>query len=47
MVNINAAIATLKTTWLKKINTDNNGPWSIIPQTMTDIKYVLHVGTYF
>ena len=38
MVNINAFIAALKTTWLRKIFTDNNSPWSIILQFMTDTK---------
>ena len=38
MVNINAFIAALKTTWLRKIITDNNSPWSIILQSMTDTK---------
>ena len=38
MVNINAFIAALKTAWLRKIITDNNIPWSIILQSMTDIK---------
>ena len=34
MVNINAFIAALKTTWLRKIITDNNSPWSIIIPTL-------------
>ena len=38
MVNINAFIAALKTTWLRKIITDNNSPWSIILQFVTDTK---------
>ena len=38
MVNINAFIAALKTTWLRKIITDNNSPWSIILQFMTNTK---------
>ena len=38
MVNINAFIAALKTTWLRKIITDINSPWSIILQSMTDTK---------
>ena len=38
MANINAFIAALKTTWLRLIITDNNSPWSIIPQFMTDTK---------
>ena len=38
MVNINTFNAVLKTTWLRKIITDNNSPWSIILQSMTDTK---------
>ena len=38
MVNINALIAALKTTWLRKTITDNISPWSIILQFMTDTK---------
>ena len=38
MVNINAFIAVLKTTWLRKIIIDNNSPWNTILQSMTDIK---------
>ena len=38
MVNINAFIAALKTTWLRKIIIVNNSPWSIILQFMTDTK---------
>ena len=38
MVNINAFIAALKTTWLGKLITDNNSPWSILLQFMTDTK---------
>ena len=38
MVNINAFIAALKTTWLRNIITDNNSTWSIILQSMTDTK---------
>ena len=38
MVNINAFIAALKTAWLRKIITDNNSLWSIILQSMTNIK---------
>ena len=47
MVNINAFIAALKTTWLRKIIKNNNSPWSIIIQSMTDIKNVLNLGTHF
>ena len=47
MVNINAFIAALKTTWLRKIITDNNSPWSIILQSMTDTKNVFNLGTHF
>ena len=47
MVNINAFIAALKTTWLRKIITDNNSPWSIILQSMTDTKNVFKLGTHF
>ena len=47
MVNINAFIAALKTTWLRKIITDNNSPWSIILQFMTDTKNVFNLGTNF
>ena len=39
MVNINAFIAALKITWLRKIITDDNSPWSIILQSMTDLKF--------
>ena len=45
MVNINAFIAALKTTWLRKIITDNNSPWSIILQFMTDTKNFFNLGT--
>ena len=38
MVNINAFIAALKTTWLGKLITENNSPWSILLQFMTDTK---------
>ena len=38
MVNIIAFIAALRTTWLRKITTDNNSPWIIILQFMTDTK---------
>ena len=37
----------LKTTWLRKIITDNNSPWSIILQIMTDTKNVFYLGTNF
>ena len=47
MVNIIAFIAALRTTWLRKITTDNNSPWSIILQFMTDTKNVFNLGTYF
>ena len=47
MVNINALIAALKTTWLRKIITDNNSPWSIILQFMTDTKDFFNLGTHF
>ena len=47
MVNINAFIAALKTTWLRKIITDNNSPWSIILQFMTDTKKVVNLGSHF
>ena len=47
MVNINAFIAALKTTWLRKIITDNNSPWSIILQFMADTKNVFNLGTNF
>ena len=47
MVNINAFIAALKTTWLRKIITDNNSPWSIILQFMTDTKNFFNLGTNF
>ena len=47
MVNINAFIAALKIAWLRKIITDNNSPWSIILQSMTDTKSVFNLGTHF
>ena len=47
MANINAFIAALKTTWLRLIITDNNSPWTIIPQFMTDTKKVFNLGTHF
>ena len=47
MVNINAFIADLKTTWLRKIITDNNSPRSIILQSLTHIKTVLNLETNF
>ena len=47
MVNINAFIAALKTTWLRKIITDNNSPWSIILQFMTESKNFFNLGTNF
>ena len=47
MVNINAFIAALKTTWLRKINTDNNSPWSITLQFITNTKSVFNLGTHF
>ena len=37
MVNIKTFIVALKTTWLREIITDNNIPWSIILQSMTNI----------
>ena len=46
MANINAFIAALKTTWLRLIITDNNSPWTIIPQFMTDTKKVFNLGTH-
>ena len=46
MVNKNTFIAALKTTWLRKIITDNNIPWSIILQSMTDPKNVFNLGTH-
>ena len=42
MVNVNAFNAALKTTWLRKIITDNNSPWSIILQSMADTKNVFN-----
>ena len=47
MVNMNAFITALKTIWLRKIITDNNSPWSIILQLMTDTKIVFNLGTHF
>ena len=47
MVNMNAFIAALKTTWLRKIITDNNIPWSIIRQYMTDTKNLFNLRTHF
>ena len=47
MVNINSFIAALKTTWLRKIITDNNSPWSIILQFMTDTRNFFNLGTNF
>ena len=48
MVNINVFfIAALKTTWLRKIITDNNSSWSIILQSMTNVKTVFNLGTRF
>ena len=47
MVNINVFIAALKTTWLRKIITDNNSPWSIILQSMTDTKNIFNLETHF
>ena len=38
MVNINAFIAALKATGLRKIITDKNSPWSKMLQFMTDTK---------
>ena len=42
MVNINAFIAALKTTWLRK---DNNSPWSII-LVYDRYKHVLNFWTH-
>ena len=47
MGNINAFIADLKTTWLRKIITDNNSPRSTILQSLTNIKTVLNLETHF
>ena len=47
MVNTNAFIAAPKTTWLRKIITDNNSPWSIILQFMSDTKNFFNLGTNF
>ena len=47
MVNINAFIAALKATLLRKIITDNNSPWSIILQFMADTKIVFNLKTHF
>ena len=47
MVNINAFIDALKTTWLRKIVTDKNSRWSIILESMTEIEDVLNLGTHF
>ena len=46
-MNINAFIAALKTTWLRKIIADNNSPWSIILQFRTDTRNVFNLGTNF
>ena len=42
MVNVNAFIAALKATWLRKIIIDNNSLWSI-----KRYENVLDLGTHF
>ena len=46
MININAFIAALKTTWLRKLNTDNSR-WIIILQSSVNIQTILNLGTSY
>ena len=44
MININAFIAALKPTWLRKLITDNSR-WIIILQSSVNIQTILNLGT--
>ena len=46
MININAFIAALKTTWLRKLITDNSR-WIIILQSSDNIQTILNLGTSY
>ena len=46
MININAFIAALKTTWLRKLNTNNNR-WMVILQSSVDIQNILNLDTLY
>ena len=46
MININAFSATLKTTWLRKLITDNSR-WNIILQSSVNIQTILNLGTSY
>ena len=46
MININSFIAALKTTWLRKIITDNSR-WIIILQSSVNIQTILNLGTSY
>ena len=43
MININAFIAALKTTWLRKLITDNSR-WIIMLQSSVNIQTILNLG---
>ena len=46
MININAFIAALKTTWLRKLITDNSR-WIIILQSSVNIQTIWNLGTSY
>ena len=46
MINIEAFITALKTTWLRKLIT-NNSLWGVILQSTVDTQSLLHLGTAY
>ena len=46
MININAFIAALKTTWLRKLITNNNR-WIVILQSSVSIQNILNLDTSY
>ena len=44
MININAFISALETTWLRKLITNNN-QWIVILQSCVDIQNISNLGT--
>ena len=47
MIDINAFITSLKSTWLRKSIIDNNSQWSLLLHYNVDIQNILNVGTAY
>ena len=47
MMDINAFITALKSTWLRKLIIDNNSQWSLLLQYNVNIQNILNFGTAY